>query len=594
MNRSRSHALALTFAMGSLALALPPRCWPQENAPRTARQQEIEELMGKNSPLDDDWETEILYKHADHELKELAGILAQRGDGSALSDVSRFFADSSALAPLRPEGGEVRTVGKFSIRRCGAAEAPEEATATDPAAVFARLLAPFEGAAQVSVAFKLYRVERHAPGRFNTTVLYQAFGAASERRVQQTARWRIEWKETDDPDRPLIAGIDLVHFDEIESRGPQFTECTGAVFADDALFADLMLRGGDYWFGRSDALGEWNYLGHNGLAVGDVNGDGLDDLYVATGTGIPNRLYVQNPDGTTTERALEAGVAWLDDTKGVLLLDHDNDGDQDLVCAMGSLIVISANDGTGTFAPAHMLRAATPPNFYSLAAADYDLDGDLDIYACRYVKTRYGESLPDPFHDARNGPPNHLLRNDLPAGFMDVTAEVGLDANNDRFSLAASWADYDADGDPDLYVANDFGRNNLYRNDGGKFVDVAAAAQAEDQAAGMGVSWEDFDLDGDFDLLVSNMFSGAGQRIAYQPRFKAGAEAERQEIQRHSLGNTLLRNNGDGTFADVSDDAGIRMGRWAFGAVFADFGNDGWPDMVVPNGFLTNELKDDL
>jgi len=211
------------------------------------------------------------------------------------------------------------------------------------------------------------------------------------------------------------------------------------------------------------------------------------------------------------------------------------------------------------------------------------------------VASAYGESIPMPFQDARNGPKNHLMRNDGEAGFVDVSAEVGLDINNDRFSLASAWSDYDLDGDPDLYVANDFGRNNLYRNDDGHFVDVAAQTGCEDQAAGMGVSWADVDQDGRFDLLVSNMFSSAGRRIAYQPSFKRGEDAaQREAVQRLSLGNSLFCGGADGQFEDVSQSAGLRMGRWSWGARFSDFDMDGLPDVIVPNGFLTGERDDDL
>ena len=174
-------------------------------------------------------------------------------------------------------------------------------------------------------------------------------------------------------------------------------------------------------------------------------------------------------------------------------------------------------------------------------------------------------------------------------------SEVGLDVNNQRFSFAAAWEDFDNDGDQDLYVANDFGRNNLYRNDGGHFTDIASAAGVEDISAGMGVTWGDYDGDGWMDLYVSNMYSSAGGRIAYQKRFHAAAAAgTRAEFQRHARGNSLFRNNGDGTFSDVSVSAGVVMGRWAWGSVFADLDNDGHADLVVPNGFITNELPRDL
>jgi VCBS repeat protein len=260
---------------------------------------------------------------------------------------------------------------------------------------------------------------------------------------------------------------------------------------------------------------------------------------------------------------------------------------------MGPALVLCANDGQGNFTPTNSLQAGTDAAFYSLAAADYDLDGDLDVYAVRYVQSAYGQSIPTPFQDARNGPRNHLLRNDGGV-FTDVTDAVGLGQNNDRFSLAASWVDFDGDGDQDLYVANDFGRNNLYRNEGGTFTDVAAELGVEDQAAGMGVSWADVDQDGDLDLHVSNMFSSAGLRVAYQDEFRASSTAQaRAGARRHAQGNSLFLGGPDG-FRDVSDLAGIRMGRWAWGARFVDFNGDGFEDLIVPNGFMTNELEDDL
>ena len=125
-----------------------------------------------------------------------------------------------------------------------------------------------------------------------------------------------------------------------------------------------------------------------------------------------------------------------------------------------------------------------------------------------------------PYHDANNGVRNYLLENHGSWEFRDVTAQVGLEQNNRRFSYAASWEDFDNDGDPDLYVANDFGRNNLYRNDSGRFVDVAGQAGVEDISAGMSVTWGDYNQDGLLDIYISNMFSSAGNRITYQRQFK--------------------------------------------------------------------------
>ncbi len=114
-----------------------------------------------------------------------------------------------------------------------------------------------------------------------------------------------------------------------------------------------------------------------------------------------------------------------------------------------------------------------------------------------------------------------MLRNRGDGTFEDVTQASGLNRNNTRFSFAASWADSDADGRPDLYVANDFGRNNLYRkNADGTFIDVAARLGVEDVGAGMSASWFDYDRDGRLDLYVGNMWSVAGLRVSSQTAFQ--------------------------------------------------------------------------
>ena len=159
----------------------------------------------------------------------------------------------------------------------------------------------------------------------------------------------------------------------------------------------------------------------------------------------------------------------------------------------------------------------------------------------------------------------------------------------------AGSADIDNDGDQDLYVANDFGRNNLYRNDSGRFTDITAAAGAEDISPGMSSCWGDYDNDGWMDLYVSNMFSSAGNRLTSQGRVHQGAsDKTRAEFRRHARGNTLLKNMGNGRFNDVSSEAGISIGRWAWGSKFADLNNDGWEDLLVTNGFITQQDTGDL
>ena len=162
--------------------------------------------------------------------------------------------------------------------------------------------------------------------------------------------------------------------------------------------------------------------------------------------------------------------------------------------------------------------------------ADYDRDGFLDLYLCVYAyvigASEDKAGPPTPYHDAQHGPPNVLLRNDGHGHFVDVTADVGLDQHNDRFSFASAWADYDEDGWPDLLVANDFGRKNLYHHDGlvnGRphFTDVADRAGVEDYGAGMSAAFLDYDNDGHLDIYTGNMWTAAGQRITASPSFQA-------------------------------------------------------------------------
>ena len=340
--------------------------------------------------------------------------------------------------------------------------------------------------------------------------------------------------------------------------------------------------------------------GHNGMAVGDYDGDDREDLYVCQPAGLPNRLYRNNGDGTFDDVSAVAGVDVLDASTMALFADLDNDGDQDLVVVAGTRLLLFVNDGKGKFT----LRESSGfqpsgATLTSVAIADYDRDGHLDLYVCAYDFWASGANYnaPTPYYDATNGPPNFLYRNRGDATFEDVTAPSGMGQNNNRFSFAASWADYDNDGWPDLYVANDFGRNNLYRNNGdGTFADVAAKAGVEDLGAGMSVAWGDYDGDGRLDLYVSNMWSSAGQRLTFNPAFAdvAADAGVRASFQRQARGNSLFKNNGDGTFSDVTLQVGVEFGSWAWSSGFWDYNNDGRLDVFVTNGFVTGPDTHDL
>jgi hypothetical protein len=277
-------------------------------------------------------------------------------------------------------------------------------------------------------------------------------------------------------------------------------------------------------------------------------------------------------------------------------VDFDNDGDQDCALSTARRVAIFVNDGAGAFAEGFHIEVKGAA--HSLSAADYDLDGDLDLFVCGY----YGRDqdtnelpIPYPIFNATNGGRNLLLRNDGAMKFSDATNVSGLEQDNRRYSFAAVWEDFDNDGDPDLYNANDFGRDTLHRNDAGRFVDISDSAGLNRGAFGMGVTSADIDHDGWMDVYVANMFSAAGSRISRQDWFKSGqSEAVRASYRHLARGNSLLTNLGGGKFADVSIEQGVEMGRFSWGVQFSDLNNDTWDDLLVANGYVTGSEPDDL
>jgi hypothetical protein len=243
----------------------------------------------------------------------------------------------------------------------------------------------------------------------------------------------------------------------------------------------------------------------------------------------------------------------------------------------------------------------------SISAADFNNDGLLDVYLCTYgtppvgmdpaqvakdflspdeareYVRLYKESKPSDRYLDQPGPPNLLLVNRGGGRFEAETAspEARLWLN----SLQATWADYDDDGDQDLYVANDYAPDFMFRNDNGKLVDVTRAMGGEAMMGlGMGASWGDYDNDGRQDLYVSNMYSKAGKRITAQI---PGLD---ERLTRSAEGNLLFRNMVD-SFDLVSgvgpSDMHVAKAGWSWGGQFADFNNDGFLDIYVSSGYYS-------
>ena len=386
----------------------------------------------------------------------------------------------------------------------------------------------------------------------------------------------------------------------IKVRNAAFMIWTGCVIWNDvahsqaAFFIDVAKTAGINHINTSGSA-EKQYIIETQPAGGgfwDYNNDGILDIYLTNG--VPGDSSLAKTVGTALYRGqVDAHFTDITDssnthltgwTMGVTFADYDGDGDADLYATRWGPDVLLRNNGDGTFSN-HTEAAGLGSSRWGIGAsfADFDLDGDLDLYVANYID--FALSGP-PFYDqwcTHNGiqsacgpvgatPQADLLyRNEGNGHFAEVSAEVGLTGPS-YYAMGVLWTDYDDDGDPDLYVANDGHPNTLFRNDRKRFVDVAlveSVAYSGDgrPQAGMGVAAGDYDRDGLFDLFVTN-FS-----------------------QDH---NTLYRNSGKGYFSDVSGQAnlaGTSRPHMGWGTFFFDLDSDGYEDLFVANGHLMPEIE---
>ena len=348
--------------------------------------------------------------------------------------------------------------------------------------------------------------------------------------------------------------------------------------------------------------------GPAGIATSDYDADGFYDLFIPDG--VESRLFRNRHDGTFEDVTAAAGLSGLDGVSVGVFADYDNDGHKDLfVSRTFQPNQLFHSNGDGTFSDV-TARSGIGADCCTTVASwgDYDNDGDLDLYVGRYLDPR--KDIPTTFY-ARNGEPNQLYRNNGNGTFTNVTEEAGVGETG--LCLGSVWGDYDNDGDADLYVVNDFGRSTLYRNNAdGTFSDVTVNSNTLAYGAGMNASFADYDNDGHLDIYNTQIrsdhawFAEAPTVHRYMLNsFRQGVwktdmplywEMFRQSgfgfvgiFQKMASGNTLLRNNGDGTFEDVSKKANAAPPGWFWSASFADFDNDGWQDIYTADGWVYND-----
>ncbi len=395
---------------------------------------------------------------------------------------------------------------------------------------------------------------------------------------------RIENREGD----WVISALRLESRTLLYHRRPMFSEVSRAAgVAYDGLRYGESGNDGDGW---------------NGAATADVDGDGLLDIFVPGAQ--RGFLYRNSGDGTFVEEAQTRGLFGTGGGTGAVFFDYDRDGDQDLAVGhvgwldlanqpKGRALELYENDGKGRFKDVsrETLVGAHSIPAYSLTAFDANGDGFTDLFACGYGRMDF--EINDSWIEASNGAPDLLLLNRGGKKFEDGTEAAGM--GDKRWSYASAAADFDEDGDQDLYVANNFGTSRLWRNRGdGTFEDAAAELGVDVRGNVMGALWTDLNGDGRLDLYLSSPTSTSGTRLLGGVEERRGTAATQGMIQMANGNKVFLGTELEGGKAGfVRGDMGGTRSGWAWSAASPDIDLDGTRDIVCVNGFVTGELSGD-
>ncbi|MCJ8208728.1 VCBS repeat-containing protein [Mucilaginibacter sp. RS28] len=349
-----------------------------------------------------------------------------------------------------------------------------------------------------------------------------------------------------------------------------------------------------------------NYYNGGGVAIGDVNNDGLNDIYLTSNQG-DNKLLINKGNWKFEDVTESAGVKgskyW---STGVTMADVNGDGWLDIyVCNSGNAngkdteneLFINQHDGTFK-EEAHQYGLDDRGLSTHAVFFDYDLDGDLDCYVLNNSfrpigSFNFASNLRDQV-DELGG--DRLYRNDG-GHFTNVTKQAGIYSSDIGFGLGVSVADVNQDGYPDIYVSNDFfERDYLYINQhNGTFKEEIQNQTGHLSLASMGSDIADINNDGQLDIFTTEMLPEGDKRLKNNTAYESYDVVkirQRDGYYNQYMQNCLQLNNGDGTFSEIAFYAGIAATDWSWGALAFDMDNDGWKDYMICNGIykdLTNQ-----
>ena len=347
---------------------------------------------------------------------------------------------------------------------------------------------------------------------------------------------------------------------------------------------------------------EYLYFNNGGgVAAGDINNDGLIDLYF-TSNQKPNKLYLNLGNLKFKDITEEAGVAGTGDWKtGVTMADINGDGLLDIyVCQVGKYKSFHGrnqlfiNQGNLTFKEEAHEYGLDFQGFSTQAAFfDYDMDGDLDMYLQNHsvhTSRSYGSSTLRLDRDSLSG--GRLFRNDVVNGrhiFHDVTQQAGIYSSQIGYGLGVNICDINNDGFPDIYVSNDFHENDyLYiNNKNGTFSEKLTDFIGHTSRSSMGNDVGDINNDGLLDIIVLDMLPD-DEKIKKQSGGEDDYELSELKLKdgynHQFVRNTLQLNLGGGMFSEIGQLAGVAATDWSWSPLFCDVDNDGWKDLFITNG----------